>query len=51
MKHFDKDVDLRTEVCIEMGQMDFEVMYFIECPENRRTIIQKGIESAKFFIT
>lgn len=52
MKHLDKDIDLNNEICIEMGQMDFEaIMYFIDCPENRKTIIQNGVESAKFFIT
>ena len=52
MKHLDTDVVLTNEVQIEMGYMNFEdIIYFIECPENRRTIIQKGIESAKFFIT
>ena len=52
IKCLDTDVVLTNEVRIEMGHMNFEdIMYFIECPENRRTIIQKGVESAEFFIT
>ena len=51
MKHFDKDVELSNEICIEMGQMDFEaLMYFIDSPENRKTIIQNGVQCAQTLI-
>ena len=52
MKHLDTDVVLTNEVQIEMGYMNFEeIIYFLDCPENRRTIIQKGIESAQILIS
>jgi len=48
MKHFDKNIDLKNEICIEMEQMDFDaLMYFIDCPENRKNIIQQGVDLAK----
>ena len=51
MKHFDKDLELSNEICIEMGQMDFEaLMYFIDSPENRKTIIQNGVQCAQTLI-
>lgn len=51
MKHFDKNIDLKNEICIEMEQMDFDaLMYFIDCPENRKNIIQKGVDLAKNYI-
>lgn len=51
MKHFDKNIDLKNEICVDMEQMDFNaLMYFIDCPENRKTIIQKGVDLAKKYL-
>lgn len=51
MKHSEKNVELKNEISIEMEQMDFDaLMYFIDCPENRKTIIQKGVDLAKKYI-
>ena len=40
-----------NEICIEMETMDFQALqYFVESAENRRIIIQKGVQSTEHLL-
>lgn len=47
INHYDKYISIPNEIAIEMEQISLDtIMYIMECPENRRKIIQIGANCA-----
>lgn len=51
IKHVEQYECVPNEICIEMETMDFQALqYFVESAENRRIIIQKGVQSTEHLL-